>query len=152
MNARPVQAGPGRLPPARRLTVTVVVVLARALSRLSPKHLSAVLRIARRGARPASYEQAHQARATVVRASRRCAGEGCLPRSVAAALLCRLGGTWPTWRVGVMTSPLTAHAWIEAEDRPVDEPQGAEEFRPLMTVGPPPVALAERTAGRGARP
>lgn len=145
-------AGRGSLPPTRWLTAMLVVTVARALSHLPPKHLSTVLRVARRGARPASYEQAYVACTTVVRASRRCAGDGCLPRSIAAALLCRLGGAWPTWRIGVLTSPLAAHAWIEAEDRLVDEPQGSELFRPLMTVGPPPAASPGRTVDAGAPP
>jgi hypothetical protein len=132
----PARGGRIKLAPTQWLTTMIVVTIAKVLSRMSPKHLSAVLRIARRGARQASYEQAQLARTTVVRVSRRCAGDGCLPRSIATALLCRLGGTWATWNVGVLTSPLTAHAWVEAEGRLVDEPQGIETFRPLITVAP----------------
>jgi hypothetical protein len=138
MSADPVEAGRGRLPSTQWLAAVVAVVVARALSQVSPRHLSAVLRLARGGARPASYQEASAARNAVVRVSRRCAGAGCLPRSIAAALLCRFRGVWPSWQVGVLTSPLAAHAWIEAEGRPVDEPQGADRFRPLMTVGPLP--------------
>lgn len=78
--------------------------------------------------------------------------DGCLPRSIAAALLCRLGGTWATWHVGVLTSPLTAHAWIEAENRLVDEPQGIDQFRPLITVGPLPAASRRQASGGGTPP
>jgi hypothetical protein len=138
MSAEAVEAGSGRLPSGQWLAAVVAVVVARMLSHVSPRHLSAVLRLARGRARPASYQEAAAARSAVVRVSRRCAGAGCLPRSIAAALLCRFRGVWPSWRVGVLTSPLAAHAWIEAEGRPVDEPQGVERFQPLMTVGPLP--------------
>ena len=49
-----------------------------------------------------------------------------MPRSIATALLCRMSGTWPTWRVGVRTvAPFSAHAWVEAEGKPVDEVEPA---------------------------
>jgi hypothetical protein len=72
--------------------------------------------------------------------SLRCAGpKGCLPRSLGVVLLCRLGGTWPTWCTGArVTPPFTAHAWVEAEGHPVGEgvPQGY--FARLVTVAPLP--------------
>nr|WP_246016289.1 lasso peptide biosynthesis protein [Kutzneria buriramensis] len=45
-----------------------------------------------RGARPATNRQASAARTAVVLVSPRCAQDGCLKRSVAAALLCRAWG------------------------------------------------------------
>ncbi|MFD0475475.1 lasso peptide biosynthesis B2 protein [Nonomuraea thailandensis] len=78
--------------------------------------------LARRGAAPATAAQAKAARDAVIAVSLSCAGQGCLPRSIAAALLCRLRGTWPTWCTGVRVHPFAAHAWIEAGGRPVDEP------------------------------
>ena len=71
----------------------------------------------RRGARPATYEQAKAARDTVVAVSLTCAArEGCLPRSLATVLLCRLHGSWPAWCVGARRlPPFAAHAWVEAE-------------------------------------
>ncbi|SDL83756.1 Transglutaminase-like superfamily protein [Geodermatophilus siccatus] len=131
------------------------VVLGRLLSRLPPRRLSATLTVLRRGARPATYEQASRARAAVVRSSPTCSANGCLPRSIATALLCRVEGAWPTWRVGVVTGPFAAHAWVEAEDRIVDEPPGVESFRVLMTVPPEPVGpggsdpMADRRRGHG---
>lgn len=119
-----------------RLRVTFVIAVARGLAHLSPLRLRLVLGFLRRGATPASYQQAAAARESVVETSVRCQGEGCLPRSIAAALLCRVEGVWPTWCVGVITSPLAAHAWLEAEGRIVDEPQGTDRFRVLMRVQP----------------
>jgi hypothetical protein len=126
------------------------VLLGRLLSRLPPRRLSATLTILRRGARPATYQHASMARAAVVRSSPSCSGDGCLLRSIATALLCRFGGAWPTWRVGVMTGPFAAHAWVEAEDRIVDEPPGVDHFRVLMTVLPEPVGSGEQPDGRTA--
>jgi Transglutaminase-like superfamily len=139
----------GHHSPHRWGAARAAVLLGRLLSRLPPRRLSAALIVLRRGARPASYEHASTARAAVVRSSPSCSGDGCLPRSVATALLCRFGGAWPTWRVGVMTGPFAAHAWVEAEDRIVDEPPGVDRFRVLMTVSPEPVGcggnrMAER--------
>ena len=70
-----------------------------------------------RGARPATYEQAKAARDTIVAVSLICgAREGCLPRSLATVLLCRLHGSWPAWCVGARRlPPFAAHAWVEAD-------------------------------------
>jgi hypothetical protein len=126
-----------RLPPHRRVVPLLAVAVARILSTLAPSRLRAVLEFARRGTAPATVEQAASARAAVVAVSLRCAGQACLQRSVATALLCRARGTWPTWCTGVRTNPFAAHAWIEVEGVPVGEPYPPGHFRHLLTVGPP---------------
>ena len=70
---------------------------------------------------PATFEQAKAARDTVVAVSLHCAArEGCVARSLATVLLCRLSGRWATWCVGARRMPpFGAHAWVEAEGRPV---------------------------------
>ena len=51
-------------------------------------------------------------------------------------LLCRQRGYAPTWCVGVVaTPPFAAHAWIEADDRIVDEPIDASYLRTFYRVG-----------------
>ncbi|AWN26450.1 MULTISPECIES: lasso peptide biosynthesis B2 protein [unclassified Streptomyces] len=131
--------------PARtRLAARVTVAAALALARLSPAHIRRVLAVVRGRARPSRYDQAQGARQAVVAVSMICAGQGCLARSIATALLCRLGGHWPVWRVGARTSPFGAHAWVEAEGRPVEEGDNITGFRPLMTVGPRPDARVSR--------
>jgi hypothetical protein len=120
-----------------RVAALVAVVLARLLSRLAPGRIAAALRLVRTGARPATYAEALQARDAVVAVSVLCAGEGCLPRSVATALLCRLHGTWPAWYVGVRTEPFAAHAWVQAGGGPVGEGDGAALYEPILTVPPP---------------
>ncbi|MEV5480568.1 MULTISPECIES: lasso peptide biosynthesis B2 protein [Streptomyces] len=125
-----------RLPLLRRLLPLLAVGAARPLARLKPARLRAVLEFARRGAAPASAGQAQRAREQVVSVSLRCAGQNCLQRSLATALLCRARGVWPTWCTGVRTHPFTAHAWVEAEGRLIGEPHPEGYYKPLLTVPP----------------
>ena len=127
-----------RLTWRRRLLAMIAVGTARILARRPPRRIRAVLEKCRIGARPADYPQASAARQAVVAVSVLCAGEGCLQRSIATALLCRLSGTWPTWQVGVRVDPFAAHAWVEADGRLVDEPQPPGAYRPIMSVHPLP--------------
>ncbi|SEM64669.1 lasso peptide biosynthesis B2 protein [Streptacidiphilus jiangxiensis] len=120
----------------RRPLPLLAVGAARVLARVKPARLRRILEFARRGARPATVEQAAAAREQIVAVSLRCAGNNCLQRSVAAALLCRLRGTWPTWCTGVRTHPFAAHAWIQVDGEPVGEPHPAGFFQPLLAVAP----------------
>lgn len=129
---------PTGVPLARRLAARLVLLPAPALSFLPPRHLRAVLEWVRHGARPATPAQAAAAREAMCAVSLRCAGpRGCLPRSLGAALLCRMHGAWPTWCTGVRrVPPFSAHAWIEAGGRPVGEGVPEDYFAPLVTVAP----------------
>ncbi|MFF4486284.1 lasso peptide biosynthesis B2 protein [Streptomyces sp. NPDC001544] len=131
---------PGSVPLSRRLAARLVLLPALALALLPPRRIRTVLGVLRRGAAPATPAQAQEARDAMCAASLQCAGpKGCLPRSLGAALLCRLDGTWPTWCTGVrVVPPFTAHAWIEAEGRPVGEGAPEGYFARLVTVGPLP--------------
>ncbi|MEU2562445.1 lasso peptide biosynthesis B2 protein [Streptomyces longispororuber] len=131
---------PTAVPFPRRLAARLVLLPALALSFLPPRRVRAVLGFLRRGAAPASAAGAAGARDAVCAVSLRCAGpRGCLPRSIGAALLCRLGGTWPTWCTGVrVVPPFTAHAWIEAEGHPVGEGVPDDYFTRLITIPPEP--------------
>lgn len=129
---------PAGVPFARRAAARAVLLPAVVLSLLPPRRVRAVLDFVCRGARPATAEQAKNARDAMCAVSLRCAGpRGCLPRSLGAALLCRLGGHWPTWCTGVrVVPPFTAHAWIEADGRPVDEGVPDDYFTRLIAVAP----------------
>ncbi|EPH46121.1 hypothetical protein STRAU_0857 [Streptomyces aurantiacus JA 4570] len=116
------------------IAVRTAVAAARLLARQPPRRIRAVLGRVRRGARPATYEEALRARHEVTTVSTLCAGRYCLPRSLATALLCRMRGSWPTWCSGVRTSPFGAHAWVEAEDRPVGEPDDTPTYRAMIKV------------------
>ncbi|WKX73960.1 lasso peptide biosynthesis B2 protein [Streptomyces sp. XD-27] len=128
-----------RLSPWRRLLTLLAVAAAKRLARKPPARIRAVLARLRKGARPATYAEARAAREAVVAVSLRCAAsEGCLPRSLATVLLCRAGGTWPAWSVGVRARPpFGAHAWVEAEGRMVEEDTDAAYFRTLFSVPAP---------------
>ncbi|OKJ96889.1 polyketide beta-ketoacyl synthase [Streptomyces sp. CB03234] len=134
---------PRSVPLRRRILVRLVVGVARLLATRRPRHIRAVLDRLRRGARPATVEQTRAARDAVVAVSLACGGrEGCLPRSLATTLLCRLHGQWPTWCVGARRlPPFGAHAWVEAEGVPVGEDYPPDYFRPLLTV---PAVSADR--------
>lgn len=128
-------------PPLRRRTAArLAVAAARALSLLPPGRIRTVLAILRRGAEPAGYDQAKRARDAVVAVSLTCLGpRGCLPRSLATTLLCRMWGSWPTWCVGVrVMPPFTAHAWVESGGRIVDENLPDGYLAPLISVPPRP--------------
>ncbi|MGY1451836.1 lasso peptide biosynthesis B2 protein [Streptomyces sp. SS8] len=115
--------------------VRTAVGAALVLSRLRPGRLRRVLARVSRGARPAGYEETLRVYEAVVASSRRCAGwYGCLPRSIAIALVCRMSGVWPDWCAGVRSAPpFSAHAWVRAGGRAVGE-QDPDGLRPLMTV------------------
>ncbi|HEX4246722.1 MAG TPA: lasso peptide biosynthesis B2 protein [Pseudonocardia sp.] len=125
-----------RLSPGQRVLAVLVVGLARVLASHRPRRLRRVLSVARRGARPATSSEALAARQAVVSVSLRCAGQGCLQRSIAAALYCRALGSWPTWCTGVRTQPFAAHAWVEVDGRPVGEPHPAGYYRTMIAIPP----------------
>ncbi|GAB2904381.1 lasso peptide biosynthesis B2 protein [Streptomyces mayteni] len=136
MSVHVIVAERRRLPPHRQLLPRLAVGAAHLIARLPPVHIRRLLTLAARDAKPATYAQAAQARADVTAVSIRCAGNGCLPRSIATALLCRAQGTWPTWHAGVRVIPFTAHAWVETDGTPVDEPCPTTSLHPLITVPP----------------
>jgi hypothetical protein len=117
---------------------------ARLLAHPPPRRIRAVLGLARRVGRPARYHEALRARQDVTAVSTLGAGRFCLQRSLATALLCRMRGNRPSWCSGVRTAPFGAHAWVEAEGRPVGEPNDTATYRTMIAV---PV----RQAGRRVR-
>lgn len=129
---------PAGVPLRRRLAAKLAVGLAFLLTPLPPRRIRSMLSLLRRGAAPATYPQAKAARDAVLAVSLSCLGtQGCLRRSLATVLLCRMSGRWPTWSVGVrLLPPFGAHAWVEAEGRLVDEDVPDTYFKPLMEVPP----------------
>ncbi|MDT3400054.1 lasso peptide biosynthesis B2 protein [Streptomyces sp. B1866] len=127
---------PRSLPPRTRLAARLAVGCAHVLATQPPARIRAVLRRVRRGARPATVAEAAAALETVLAVSLAAGGRrGCLPRSLATVLLCRMRGQWPTWCVGVRTRPpFAAHAWVEAEAEPVGEDCPADYFRRFFAV------------------
>ncbi|GAA2970688.1 lasso peptide biosynthesis B2 protein [Streptomyces enissocaesilis] len=127
---------PRSVPLGLRLTTRAAVVCAHLLAAQSPDRIRSVLERMKGGARPATLAEANSARETVLAVSLAAGGQqGCLARSLATVLLCRVRGQWPTWCVGVRTHPpFAAHAWIEAEGVLVGENAPADYFRRFFTV------------------
>jgi hypothetical protein len=122
---------------SRRVPARVVVGAARLLATQSPRRIRRVLGFLRRGTEPATFEQAQAARDAVTAVSLTCAArEGCVPRSLATILLCRLRGRWATWCVGARRiPPFGAHAWVEVGGIPVGEDEYPPDyFRTFFTV------------------
>ncbi|MFC0626470.1 lasso peptide biosynthesis B2 protein [Kribbella deserti] len=117
-----------------RLLGRICVLAAFALIKLRPARLRRAMELVRTGARPATEAEALAARSAVVVVSVTCAGQGCLPRSVATALRCRLSGVWPAWCTGALTEPFRAHAWVEVDGKPVGELDDVRHFRKLIEV------------------
>lgn len=122
------------LPWHRQLGPRVAVGLARLLILLPPAWLARALQLISRGARPATFEQADYARRASMAVSARCAGLGCLQRSVASGLMCRAHGRWPDWCTGFRVLPFGAHAWIEVDGCPVGEFEGLDAFHTVLAV------------------
>ncbi|WP_017592830.1 lasso peptide biosynthesis B2 protein [Nocardiopsis potens] len=110
-----------RPPLSARIQALPIIGVARLLARCRPARIRAVLEVLARGAPPATAERTARIRDVIVGTSMRCAGPRCLERSIATALLCRASGMWPDWCTGVALRPFRAHAWVEAEGRPIGE-------------------------------
>jgi Transglutaminase-like superfamily len=118
----------------RQVGPRCAVGVARLLVLLPPARLQRVLHAISRGASPVGYADALRARQSAVAVSVRCAGLGCLQRSVATVLLCRARGRWADWCTGFRVEPFAAHAWVEVDGRPVGEPHDMSTFRTVLTV------------------
>jgi len=125
-----------RLPLRQRPAALIAVGVARMLAHLPPRRIRAVLTVLRRGAAPATYQQANNAQDAILAVSVLCGGRYCLQRSLATTLLCRIHGVWPTWCTGVRTAPFVAHAWVEVDSQPVGEPQDPGYYRPIIAIPP----------------
>jgi hypothetical protein len=127
----------GHAIPFRQRPAAVLAVLAgRVLAHLPPRRIRTVLTLLRGHAKPATYQQAKAAHNAILAVSVLYGGRYCLQRSLAITLLCRLQGVWPTWCTGVRTAPFIAHAWVEVDGEPVEEPQGRDYYRTLIVIPP----------------
>ena len=124
--------------PSQRILVRTIVLLARALVRLRPETGRTVMTRLARGAAPATRAAIERAHAEVTSVNAYCAGwQGCLVRSTAVCLLCRVRGEWPTWVVGVrVTLPFAAHCWVEHNEEMIGELGPRSAFRSLYAIGP----------------
>lgn len=112
------------------------VAAAFALSQINPLWLGRVMTaVVRNGNRPTAELVEHHRR-MVVAVSMYCAGEGCLPRSIATALLSRSYGYGITWCTGAQDRPFAAHAWVELDGEPIGEVSQLGGFQKLIECTP----------------
>jgi hypothetical protein len=118
------------------LLAVAATTLLLVLTRTRPQRIRRFIGALHRGSREADLHQAERAFAIVTTVSLRCAsGHGCLRRSLAIVLLCRLWGLRPTWRVGFRSPPPQSHAWVEAGGEPVCETVDPRTiYLPMITV------------------
>lgn len=122
------------LRPVEQLRARTAVAIARLLIILPPARLARLLTRVCRRSRPATYDEALAARTAACSVSIRCAGLGCLQRSVATVLICRMRGASPDWCTGFRTQPFAAHAWVEVDGQAVGEPDGIRNFLTMIAV------------------
>lgn len=130
----PESAAPLGWGPSLRARVAVGIAFGVCLA--SPRSLQTLLTLLTKYSRPPSAREVLKWRNEVVGVSPRCAGEGCLQRSVAVMVLARLSGASPTWKTGIRSSPFVAHAWVEVDGLPVGEPEVVKAFRTTLEVVP----------------
>lgn len=115
---------------------------------LPPSAIAALLKKVMRGARESTPQQAAVVRAYICAVSARCAGQGCLQRSIAVVLMCRLAGHVPAWKTGYQVDPFLAHAWVEAGSSPVQEPSSVATYAVVLEVTPQVAARAHHSRKR----
>lgn len=123
-----------RLGRRRALSARVAVWLARPLSLLPPHLLCRTLALLAKGTRRPAAADVLAWRDAVNSVSRRCAGEGCLQRSIAVMLLGRFHGATPAWKTGFRPDPFIAHAWVEVDGVPIGEPEAVRHFHTVLEV------------------
>lgn len=121
---------------AMAVRARMAVGAARVLSALPPRLIRGVLTTVVRGAGRPAPPDVLSWRTAVNSVSVRCAGQGCLQRSIAVMLLARSFGVSPTWKTGFRPSPFVAHAWVEVDGEPIGEPAAVLEYRPVLAVAP----------------
>ncbi|WP_316669433.1 lasso peptide biosynthesis B2 protein [uncultured Propionibacterium sp.] len=122
--------------PRMRLAARAAAAAARPICLLPPTVISMILGFVCRGTSPAGADEVSDWRNAVNVVNRRCAGKGCLQRSVAVMLLGGLVRRTPVWCTGFQMAPFLAHAWVEVDGVPVDEPEQVAGYYKAIEVRP----------------
>jgi nitroreductase len=125
-----------RLDRKHAILARIAASIAWMLSHLRPIAICRILTVMARGTRQADAATVLFWRSAVNSVSTRCAGNGCLQRSIAVMILARFFGVGPTWRTGFRPDPFVAHAWVEAEGMPIGEPAAVSSFHTVLEVVP----------------
>lgn len=132
-----------------RWHVLLAISVARVIALLPALRITQVLGALRRRSRPSHVGEVSDLRAAVCRASVRCAGQGCLQRSIAVFVACRLQGHTPVWASGFRVAPFGAHAWVEVDGSTVGEPDVIADFVVVLSVPEQPSRSRTPTARGG---
>lgn len=127
------EAPPSFLVRAKAVPITAV---ARIAALAKPIQIRAFVEAIQRNLPQASYDQALGWRNAVNSVSARCAGNGCLQRSIAVVLMAATSGRSVEWKAGFRTEPFLAHAWVEVDEEPVGEPAEVRYYRITIASRP----------------
>lgn len=128
-----------------KLKARIAVAAATLLSLLPPYLIALFLKRTMRDAEQSTPAQSIVARSQICTVSPRCAGQGCLQRSLATVILCRISGHCPSWKTGYQIEPFRAHAWVEVSGVPINEPAEVNSYITTLELQPPRPAQAARS-------
>ena len=104
------------------------------LIKLPPKKLSEVIEKLSKNTRKALPKEVESWRTSINSINVRCAGNGCLQRSVAVMLRVIIARRTPDWVSGFQVSPFIAHAWVEVDGIPIGEEMDLSNFQKILFV------------------
>ena len=104
------------------------------LIKLPPKKLSEVIEKLSKNTRKALPKEVESWRTSINSINVRCAGNGCLQRSVAVMLRGIIARRTPDWVSGFQVSPFLAHAWVEVDGIPIGEEMDLSNFQKILFV------------------
>ena len=104
------------------------------LIKLPPKKLSEVIEKLSKNTRKALPKEVESWRTSINSINVRCAGNGCLQRSVAVMLRGIIARRTPDWVSGFQVSPFIAHAWVEVDGIPIGEEMELSNFQKILFV------------------
>ena len=104
------------------------------LIKLPPKKLSEVIEKLSKNTRKALPKEVESWRTSINSINVRCAGNGCLQRSVAVMLRGIIARRTPDWVSGFQVSPFIAHAWVEVDGIPIGEEMDLSDFQKILFV------------------
>ena len=104
------------------------------LIKLPPKKLSEVIEKLSKNTRKALPKEVESWRTSINSINVRCAGNGCLQRSVAVMLRGIIARRTPDWVSGFQLSPFIAHAWVEVDGIPIGEEMDLSNFQKILFV------------------
>ena len=104
------------------------------LIRLPPKKLSKIIEKLSKRTQSATPAEVEQWSTYINSINVRCAGNGCLQRSVAVMLWGIIARRTPDWISGFQVSPFIAHAWVEIDGKPIGEEIDLSKFQKIIFV------------------